>query len=147
MNPIETEKSSRSSVFGCCSTQRKKNQEETNLIQRVNTQKGCVQGGLKYHSAVRDSWVGKERMGAVLQEDETGQSKIWRGGNRTIRFLRDIQLPNPQTEITRNWREHARQQTSTKCKEAFNEARGDQCQSGGSLSVCSQEILGQLEGN
>lgn len=64
-------------------------------MRKTTPQKGCVQGGLKYHSAVRHAWGRKERMRAVLQEDETGQSKIWRGGNRTIRFLKDIKLPRP----------------------------------------------------
>lgn len=105
----------RNSVSDCCSTQGKKNQEEANLIQGVREttpQKGCVLGGLKYPSAVREAWGGEERKRAVIQEDGTEWSKVWRGGNGRSDFWKISNFLDPQTEIMRHQREHARHQAS-----------------------------------
>lgn len=51
---------------------------------------------------MRDACVVSEKKRAVLQEGKREQSRIWRGRNTTITFLRHIQLPRPPPPIRNN---------------------------------------------
>lgn len=72
------------------------------VLEKTTPESGCVYAGLKYPSAMRDACVVSEKKRAVLQEGKREQSRIWRGRNTTITFLRHIQLPRPPPPIRNN---------------------------------------------